>query len=423
MINNLIKSFDFDCLIIPIFVGSSERNTWIKNHHDIDLFLTFPDTKTKEDMIRISKVIFEKLISFVDYWEDRHSEHQYIHIKYFNYEIDVVPCFRIKNSNKIISSVDRTPFHNIFLKKEIVGYEDEVILLKQFMKTIGVYGSEVKNKGFSGYLSELLIVKYKSFENVLVNISIFIPYTKRDIFSSELKKYNDPMVVIDPVDTNRNVAASLSIDKLCIFIDNARSFLMNPRKCFFIKKNDDISKDIVIGIIKKRKSYFFILNFLIIETKKEDTIYPQVEKMKNNIQKILEKYDFSIFGSKIIIENNECYILFEIMHLNLSNVYILNGPPVFDIKNSLEFKKKYNYKNNNLYSLYIKNGYYKVKIKRKYTNAINLLKDKILNKEISIGKTILDGYLKKNCFILHKDIKNLKSKFLYNEIYNYLTKS
>ena len=365
-------------------------------------------------------MIFDQLINYVDFWEDRHSEHPYIHIKYFEYEVDIVPCFRIKDTNNIISSVDRTPFHNIFLKKEILGYENEVLLLKQFMKNIGVYGSEVKNKGFSGYLSELLIVKYKSFEQVLLHFSIFIPYKKKDIFSNEYKMYNDPLIVIDPVDKNRNVAASLSIDKLCIFIDNARSFLINPKKCFFINKKRNISKNDVINIIKQRKSYFFMLNFLLVETKKEDTIYPQIEKMKNNMEIILKKYDFYLFGSKIIIENNECYILFEIMYLNIPDICILNGPPVFDVKNSLEFKRKYN-NNVSCYSIYIENGYYKVKIKRKYRNAIELLKEK-LNKEISIGKTLLLGFLKKNQFIKLKDIKKLNSDFLFYEIYNYLTK-
>lgn len=47
----IINLLNFNILIIPIFVGSSERKTWIKNHHDIDLFLTFPDFISIEDMI------------------------------------------------------------------------------------------------------------------------------------------------------------------------------------------------------------------------------------------------------------------------------------------------------------------------------------------------------------------------------------
>lgn len=98
--------------IYPICVGSSCRGTWLKNSYDIDIFITFPEKIQKEKMFELSRLIFSELIKYSDSWEDRHAEHQYIHITYKKYEIDVVPCFRVMNSNKIISSVDRTPFHS-----------------------------------------------------------------------------------------------------------------------------------------------------------------------------------------------------------------------------------------------------------------------------------------------------------------------
>jgi len=55
--------------------------------------------------------------------------------------------------------------------------------LKQFMKGIGVYGSELRRRGFSGYLTELLVINYGSFLGVLkeassipdiVHIAVFV---------------------------------------------------------------------------------------------------------------------------------------------------------------------------------------------------------------------------------------------------------
>jgi tRNA nucleotidyltransferase (CCA-adding enzyme) len=43
----------------------------------------------------------------------------------------------------------------------------EVRLLKKFMKGTGVYGAEIKIGGFSGYLCELLILKYRSFAQTI----------------------------------------------------------------------------------------------------------------------------------------------------------------------------------------------------------------------------------------------------------------
>ena len=48
--------------------------------------------------------------------------------------------------------------------------EKEVRLLKRFMKMVGTYGSEFKVGGFSGYLCELMIIRYGSFLKVLKGV-------------------------------------------------------------------------------------------------------------------------------------------------------------------------------------------------------------------------------------------------------------
>ena len=59
------------------------------------------------------------------------------------------------------------PFQRQLLAGKIVGLEGDVLLLKQFLKGVGVYGSELKVGGLSGYLSELLVIRYGSFPKVL----------------------------------------------------------------------------------------------------------------------------------------------------------------------------------------------------------------------------------------------------------------
>ena len=99
----------------------------------------------------------------LDSYEIRYAEHPYVHGIVKGVEVDVVPCYRLKDASRIKSAVDRTPFHHEWLKDRIKGKENEVRLLKGFLKANGLYGAEYKVRGFSGYLCELLIMFYGSF--------------------------------------------------------------------------------------------------------------------------------------------------------------------------------------------------------------------------------------------------------------------
>jgi len=86
---------------------------------------------------------------------------------YGGYDVEIVPCFK---GGEMRSSVDRTPLHLAYVNKKLAKspkLSDEIRLLKQFMKGANVYGAEAKFEGFSGYLTEVLAIHYKSFTSVL----------------------------------------------------------------------------------------------------------------------------------------------------------------------------------------------------------------------------------------------------------------
>ena len=104
----------------------------------------------------------------------------------------------------------------------------------------GVYGAEIKVGGFSGYLCELLIMKYGSF---LQTIRAFAKYNQRVVIDIEgfyadreneiSLLFPEPLAVVDPVDKGRNVASAVQPQKLYTFIGAARAFLKNPSEDFF----------------------------------------------------------------------------------------------------------------------------------------------------------------------------------------------
>ena len=62
-----------------------------------------------------------------------------------------------------------------------------------------------------------------------------------------MKKFDSPIVLIDPIDCNRNLGTAISMDNLGKFVLASRVFLKNPSKKFFKKP---VSKHIMKNIDK-----------------------------------------------------------------------------------------------------------------------------------------------------------------------------
>lgn len=145
------------------FVGSYAKKTFLDGN-DLDLFVMFPKTMSKGEMVDIGLRIGDEVL----HGTHSYAEHPYSSGKWMGVDVDLVPCYRIDPGERPITSVDRSPLHtNYVMSRMTEAQRDEVRLLKKFMKGIGAYGAEPENRGFSGYLCELLVLKYGTFEAVL----------------------------------------------------------------------------------------------------------------------------------------------------------------------------------------------------------------------------------------------------------------
>ena len=203
----------------PVLVGSIAKGTHLKNP-DIDLFLMFdpgvPREKLEEYGVRIGKEAIGG--------REHYAEHPYIRGEFNGLKVDVVPAYRITDAAQKMTAVDRTPFHTEFVQKHLASdKKDDVRLLKSFMKGIGVYSAEARVQGFSGYLCELLVIRFGGFRDVLEAAG---KWKKGVCLAFEQQsdiKFDEPMVFIDPVDAGRNVASAVSLHSLSLFIVSARA--------------------------------------------------------------------------------------------------------------------------------------------------------------------------------------------------------
>lgn len=378
------KDIDINCRL----VGSMAKKTSLMGKSDIDIFMTFPLTYTEQELKEYGLEFGDYCISEVGgKSEIRYASHPYTTGFIDGFEVDFVPCYRIKDADELKSAVDRTILHTDYIQSHMSDEETrQVLLLKKFMTSINTYGANNKVNGFSGYLCELLILKYKSFENIVEDAANkWHERTKIDLEEYDTcDNFKDPLIVIDPVDKNRNVAAALSLQKFSEFIIACRNFLSNPKKEYFMDKPIDITIDELKEEFRKRGTKCYVLSFNVPELP-DDIIYPQINKTMNSFVKVSEMYDFRIIENNYYIDSdNKAKIILEYEIDQLSNIKIHNGPQIRYDENGKNFKKKYS-------NAYIRENRWISVSERKYKSVQEMV-DNIVKKEnrsiLKLGKNI-----------------------------------
>lgn len=370
-----------------MLVGSAARRTWISGTHDLDIFISFPEETSREELESSGLLIARELAKDAETFEERYAEHPYLNMRYKGFDVDVVPCFAVGSASSIKSAVDRTPFHSRFVKEHINGLQDDVLILKQFMKGTGVYGSELRTRGFSGYLTELLIIHYGSFKEAVSHACEWKPGMVIDLRGHGCVEHKEPLVVVDPTDPRRNVAAALSVDRFAQFIEACRSYIDEPSlEFFFPEPQRPLSDKDIPVIIEERKSSFLAIVFKTPDVV-EDVLYPQLDKMETNVIALLEQYEFTVLNSGTWA-NGEAVVLMELISSTLPLVKKHQGPPVWVRDHAQGFRSKYE-ESDETFSLYIENGNYVADIKRKFPTAKELLEERLMS--CSMGKQLTEA--------------------------------
>ena len=397
-ISEIKKETDkIDGRIKPALLGSASRDTWLREEKDLDIFLVFPLEYEKKGMEEIVTNIGKKILKDVT---KRYAEHPYVRGEYRGFDIEIVPCFGVDSPKKLKSAVDRTPFHDAFIRENIKGKENDVRLLKQFLKGIGGYGAESKVEGFSGYLCELLVIKYGSFEKVLKSArewehgpAIWIG-EKPD--AEEIKKFPEPLIFIDPVDENRNVASALSPTKLGEFIFGCGKYLEDPRDEFFFPLKRKASRKEVIQKFEKRQTDAIAVVFDTPDLI-DDILYPQLRRATGTIKKQLLGLEFPVLGIDFFIKEKTC-IFIELGSARIPKMRLHLGPRV-NTPHESRFLSKYKEFDGKLTEPFITGDRWAIFLKRKYTSALTFLTDFLSQHDLEkngipkyIARGIGEGY-------------------------------
>ena len=371
--------------------GSVAKNTWLRDCPEIDIFLQVPTTSPREAFGTVLLDVAKKAMEGYKQIE-RFAEHPYLESEIDGVYVNIVPCYMVK-SGEWISATDRTPFHTNYIKPQIDEQKGkEVRLLKRFMKGVGVYGAEIKIGGFSGYLCEILVLNYGSFVEVLRSVG---NWEERPIIDIEgnykrkddaKKKFEEPLCVVDPVDKERNVAAAVRKERLDEFIASSRAFIKNPDlKFFYPSETEALFATELVKRIKIRGSTFVFVCFEAAASV-PDILWGQLYKSQKALVKLIEQNEFTILNHNVWTDENKAHVfVFEVENRFLPNMKCHVGPPLQKRLECEKFLLKHIGSDSTFSGPRLENGCWVVDVKRKETDVVNLLKEKMANNKNRIG--------------------------------------
>lgn len=368
-------------------VGSVARHTWVHGDRDLDVFMLFDPSLSREDLERQGLALARSIAGhYTDTFHEKYAEHPYINATIDGLDVDLVPCFRVESAARIQSAVDRTPFHTRYITEKITGLIDDVLLLKRFTKAGGVYGSDQMTEGFSGYLCELLVLHYGGFSPLLEAASQWRPHTVIDIEHHAAKEFDEPLVVIDPVDPRRNVSAAVSLDKMAGFIELARGYLASPSAAFFAYPPEQcILKKELKAVLAERKTFLYAIVFATPPFIPE-VVVPQLKRSLLSVCELLERNGFSVHHAHYEMQEDRCMFLFELLVQELPAVRKHFGPPIWNPVNADRFREKHLAERAT--GPYIDGGRYEIEIPREYTTPASLLASPEILRNASHGKHV-----------------------------------
>ncbi len=369
----LFSSRDMEALL----VGSVQKDTYL-NSPDMDVFLVFPQDCELERMASVCSRIGDDLLEDT---EERFADHPYVHGTYAGHEVDLVPCYAMEEGAKVISAVDRTPLHTRHITERISERQkDEARLLKAFMKGIGVYGADSRHLGFSGYLVELLVLHYGDFLSVLEAGSSW-RYGGRLGGEPEEGFEDGPLLVIDPVDTRRNVASALHVDSFSLFVHACKRYLeRKDERFFFPRERRHLGTEEARAMLEAAGTRAVTLSFEV-EGITEDNIHSQGRRTEKGVAKALESHGFSVLRSAFVADG-PLIVAFELEDDVLPASKEHCGPPVW-MEHSERFLRRWSH--DALRPPFIEEGRWRAVVPRDLRHAKDFLIQKAEHASIGSG--------------------------------------
>ena len=376
------------------FVGSAARDTGLRGNNDVDLFVSFPRVLEEDFIVKETKRAAKKLFDVG--WVMHYAEHPYLKAVVDGFDTEVIPCFEHDEDAPLKSAVDRSPLHMQYLEKRLSARQKrDVRVLKKFLKNAGLYGAELAVQGFSGLLCEYLVLYYGSFYELVKAAESWRPPVRIDLEGRSNKGFDEPLVVIDAIDANRNVAAVLSETNLHRFMALSQAFIEKPSLKFFFRKHVKPTTAQARKALRERGTFTVAMRFKAPQLV-EDILVPQLRKSERGLSRQLEVAGFPLLAARSFIHEGKCFMLFEFGSEERPTVQRMRGPFAWDSASVTRFSRAHN---TPLKGPFIKGERVFVEVKVKERNALRFLKKLSKNTDVYASGSYLEPGLRRAKFL------------------------
>jgi tRNA nucleotidyltransferase (CCA-adding enzyme) len=331
--------------------GSVAKGTWLPGIHDIDCFLQFNYQKYRNKSESLSDITEKIVKRCFSKYQRLHGSRDYFQTTYQGYEIEIIPVLKIINPKMMKNITDVSPLHFTWLSKKTAksGLQTDIRLTKQFFKANGLYGAESFIQGFSGHVIEVLIIHYGGFVKLLRHATrwkntVIIDPESRYTDETQLmllmndSKLTSPLIVVDPIQPERNASAALSKEKYEKLKKIALKFLAKPNTNFFVEDKITAEK------IRARKSKNKLI-LLTITPEAETTIDVagcRILKQFEYITQLIRGFDFKIIRKNWYWDkHSEALLWFYVDPKKLSANFRHFGPPITVTEHAIAFRKQW----------------------------------------------------------------------------------
>ncbi len=325
--------------------GSLAKDTYLPGDHDVDVFVAFHPSCRASDLSHLLGSVLSQLPQVSV--NRLHGSRDYFQLTARaapGPTFEIIPVLDIKKPSEAENITDCSPLHVAWVKKQLAkkpSLAAEIKLTKAFCKAAGVYGAESYIRGFSGHVVDILTIYYGSFLNLLKAARKWTDKTVIDFYHSHknvrlemnTSKLQSPIVVVDPIQKDRNAAAALGAAPWERFRVTARQFLEHPSSDFFVRK--ELSRT---ELRQRAGNNQLILIDIEPLDGKEDVVGAKLLKAFEHLKKQLREYEFELLDTGWMWDKKRKALFFFIVPPDpLSPLRLIVGPALVHEKHVEHF--------------------------------------------------------------------------------------
>ena len=196
------------------------------------------------------------------------------------------------------------------------------------------------------------------------------------------EKFDTPLVIVDPIDSKRNLAVAISKENIGRFVLRCRAFQKNPSLRFF-------------KTTKSGKSKVDSKNILVVKfrfrPRSPEVIWGQIKRATASLATQLDVEGFKVLRSKSYTdEKRDSCLLFLLESIKIPNIRTKEGPEFFRRDYASRFIEK-NIKKSKL--MWIGENKRIISLeKREFSDAVVFLKDLLKNNQTGLPRGLRDDF-------------------------------